>query len=65
MYYKLIVYMLVVLSTTFAVSGLNINKYFKPNRIWEARIFLAFLIISISQLVVSFIFGFLEASQIL
>lgn len=65
MYYRIIIYMVVVLSTTFAVSGLNINKYFKPNRIWEARIFIGFLIIAISQMVVSFIIDFLEASKIL
>lgn len=63
--YRIIIYMVVVLSTTFAVSGLNINKYFKSNRVWEARIFIAFMIIAISQLVVSFIFNFLEASKIL
>ena len=57
--------MIVALSTTFAVSGLNINQYFKPKRIWEARIFVAFLIIAITELVVSFILNFLEASKIL
>lgn len=65
MYYKILIYMLVVLATTFAVSGLNVNRYFKQNRVWEARIFTAFLIIAISQLVVSFIINFLEASKIL
>lgn len=65
MNYKLIIYVLSVLCTTFALSGLNINSMFKKGHISEANFFIIIAILAISELVSSFIINFLEVSKIL
>ena len=47
---KILVYGLMLLTSTFAVSGIKVNGIFKTNHIWEARIFTALLIISLTYL---------------
>lgn len=47
---KILVYGIMLLTSTFAVSGIKINNIFKTNHIWEARIFTALLIMSITYL---------------
>ena len=53
---KIIVYLVTILCTTFAMTGINFNNFFKKNHIWEARFFIAIVIMSISYLLTSFIF---------
>lgn len=65
MNYRIYVYVLVVLLTTFAISGLDLNRLFKKGKVIEANIFVIILIIAISELVSSFIINFLEVSKIL
>lgn len=65
MNYRIYVYVLVVLLTTFAISGLDLNRFFKKGKVIEANIFVIILIIAISELVSSFIINFLEVSKIL
>ena len=65
MNYKLIVYILSVLFTTFAMSSLDLNKIFKQGKVVEANIFAILSILAISELVSSFIINFLEVSKIL
>ncbi len=65
MNYKLIVYILSVLTTTFAMSSLDLNKIFKQGKVVEANIFALIMILAISQLVSTFIIDFLEVSRIL
>ena len=65
MSYKLIIYVLSVMCTTFALSGLNINSIFKKGHIAEANFFIIIAILAISELVSSFIINFLEDSKIL
>lgn len=62
---KLIVYILVVLFTTFSLSSVDLNKIFKQGKVVEANIFALILIIAISELVSSFIINFMEVSKIL
>jgi len=65
MNYKLIVYILSVLTTTFALSSVDLNKVFKQGKVVEANIFAVLLILVISQLVAQFIINFMEVSKIL
>lgn len=65
MNYKLIVYILSVLFTTFSLSSVDLNKIFKQGKVVEANIFAIILILSISGLVANFIIGFMEVSKII
>lgn len=65
MNYKLIVYILSVLFTTFAMGSVDLNRFFKQGKVIEANIFAILIILSIAQLVSSFIINFLEVSRIL
>lgn len=65
MNYKLIVYILSVLFTTFGVCSLDLNRFFKQGRVIEANVFALLSILAISELVSSFIINFMEVSKIL
>ena len=60
MNYKVYVYALVLLLTSFAFSGINFNEFFRINKKIEARIFVMLLIIAVSYLVSQFIISFIE-----
>ena len=47
---KILVYGIMLLVSVFAVTGININGIFKTNHIWEARIFTALFIMSLTYL---------------
>jgi uncharacterized membrane protein YwzB len=47
-------------TTTFAVSGINFNGFFKTKHELEAKIFVALLILGISFAASEFIIGFIE-----
>jgi uncharacterized integral membrane protein (TIGR02327 family) len=53
---KAVVYIISVLISVFAVSGINFNNFFKKGHIWEARLFVV---------VISFIMGYLLAEFII
>ena len=63
MNYKLIVYSVSMLISAFAVSSLDLNRFFKKNKVVEANIFAIILIIALAELVSSFIINFLEVSR--
>lgn len=65
MNYKLIVYMLSILFTTFGMASVDLNRFFKQGKVVEANIFAILMILAISELVASFIINFLEVSRIL
>lgn len=65
MNYKLAIYILSVLTTTFAMSSVDLNRFFKQGKVVEANIFALLSILAIAQLVSSFIINFLEVSKIL
>ena len=65
MNYKLIIYSVAMITSAFAISSLNLNKFFKKNKVIEANIFAILLIIALAELVSSFIINFLEVSRIL
>lgn len=65
MIYKVIIYVLSVLISVFTINGLNFNNFFKPNHIWEARIFIIIISFIMGYLLGSFIIEFLNISQII
>ena len=65
MNYKLMIYMLSVLFTTFGMASVDLNRFFKQGKVIEANIFAILIILAISELVSNFIINFLEVSKIL
>ena len=65
MYYRVIIYIIVVFLSAYAISGVNLNGIFKKGKVIEANMFVFLLILALSELVTSFIINFLEVSKIL
>ena len=57
---KILVYGIMLFVSVFAVTGINTNNLFKTNHIWEARVFTALLIMSITYLSGSLILDLLN-----
>lgn len=55
MNYKIIIYAVMILLSTFIVSGLNINDIFKKNHNIEAKLFIVSLIMIMSYLLTNFV----------
>ena len=47
-------------TTTFAVSGINFNGFFKTKHVLEAKIFVALIILGLSYVASQFIISFIE-----
>ena len=60
---KGLIYVLVTIITIWAASGLNLNNYFKKNKIWEARVLYLLVCMAISYLVVNFLYDFFTYSK--
>ena len=56
---KIILYAIVFPICIWAMQGLDLNKIFKQSRVTQARIMYLFIAISISYLVVNFLFDFM------
>lgn len=52
---KLILYVVILPLSLFALDSLNIENKFKKNRIYQARLLVLFLAMSMSYLVVNFL----------
>lgn len=65
MSYKLVIYILAVLFTSFGMMSVDLNRFFKQGKVVEANVFAVLLILAIAELVSSFIINFLEVSKIL
>ncbi len=65
MNYKLIVYIISVLVTTFGVSSLDLNRFFKQGKVIEANVMAVVLILAIAELLSNFLINFMEVSKIL
>jgi len=60
MTYKTFIYLVAVIFSAFALSGVNFDKFIRQNRVWEARILAVLLSIALGYLVGSFIINFVE-----
>jgi len=65
MNYKAFIYVITLLLSVFALSGINFDGFIKTNKALEARILVILLSIAISYLVTSFIVDFVSVSQII
>ncbi len=57
---KIILYLVIAVITMWALDGVRINDIFKKNRVIQARVVYLFLTLSITYLVVNFIYDFLS-----
>ena len=55
---KAILYILILPFTIWAMEGMDLNKLFKQSRVYQARIIYLMLAMSISYLVVNFLYDF-------
>ena len=61
---KAVIYILSVLVSIFALSGINFNNVFKKNHIWEAKIFVIICSFIMGYLLAEFIINFSEINII-
>ena len=64
MNYKTYIYIVSVLLSTFALSGINFTNVFKKNKEIEAKILIVLLAMSFGYLVGTFVIEFIECSKI-
>jgi len=57
---KLILYLVISVITMWALDGVRINEIFKKNRVIQSRVMYLFITLSITYLVVNFIYDFLS-----
>lgn len=57
---KLILYLMVLPLTVWTTDSINISGIFKKNKVLQARIFYIILVLSISYLLVEFLYDFLH-----
>jgi len=55
---KIILYIFIFLFTVWSLEGLDLNKFFKQSRIYQARIIYIMIALSITYLVTNFIIDF-------
>lgn len=60
---KTILYILVVPITLWALESLNLNSFFKKNRVYQSRMMYLILCLSCSYLVVNFFYDFFLNSK--
>ena len=65
MNYRTYIYIVSILLSTFAISGLNLNGIFKKNKIIEAKVLTLLFIIALGYLVGTFVITFIECSKII
>jgi len=61
---KFFIYFFVTILVIWSMESVNINKIFKKNRIYQARVFYLLLGLSLVYLISNFIFDFFLVSQI-
>lgn len=57
--YKIYLYVFFSMLSAFALSGLNFEKIIKKNRIWETRILVLLLSLSLGYLITKFVLEFI------
>ena len=65
MNYKLILYIITVLLSTYTLSAVNFNNFFKRNKLLESKIFIICMSMIMGYLLTNFIVDFIEVSSIL
>lgn len=65
MNYKIYIYVVAVLLSIFALSGVNFEKFIRKNRVIETRILVILLGFALGYLVSNFIIDFISCTQII
>ena len=65
MNFRTYIYIVSVLLSTFAISGINFSNVFRKNKVIEARILVILLAIALGYLVGTFVITFIECSKII
>jgi len=65
MNYRTYIYIVSVLLSTFAISGINFTNVFRKNKQIEAKILVILLALGLGYLVGTFIITFIECSKII
>ena len=62
---KAILYIFSLVMSIWAMEGLDLNRFFKQSRIYQARLVYLMVAMSISYLVTNFIYDFIISFQII
>ena len=62
---KAILYIFTLIMTIWAMEGLDLNKFFKQSRVYQARLIYLLIAICISCLSTNFIYDFIVSFQII
>ena len=62
---KAILYIFTLIMTIWSMEGLELNKFFKQSRVYQARLIYLLIAICISYLTTNFIYDFIISFQIL
>ena len=62
---KAILYIFMLIMSIWAMEGLDLNRFFKQSRIYQARLVYLMVAMSISYLVTNFIYDFIISFQII
>ncbi len=65
MNYKAYIYIITLLMSMYALSGINFDRFIKTNKAIETRLLVVLLGLSISYLVTNFITDFITVSSII
>lgn len=65
MNYKTYIYIISVLLSTFSLSGINFNNFFKKNKEIEAKIFVVIIALALGYLLGTFVITFIDLSKII
>ena len=65
MNYKTYIYIVSVLLSTFAISGINFTNFFKKRKEIEAKLFVIIISLALGYLVGTFVITFIENSKII
>ena len=65
MHYKIYIYVISVLLSTYTLSGINFEKFIKKNKVIEARILVLIISFALGYLITNFITDFLSLTKIL
>lgn len=62
---KAVIYIFTLIMTIWAMEGLDLNRFFKQSRVYQARIIYLMLAMCISYLVTNFMYDFIISFQII
>ena len=65
MQYKIYIYVIAVLLSTYTLSGVNFEKIMKRNKVIEARILVMLLSFGLGYLITNFIVDFISITRII